>query len=118
MRASDVHVYLTVPFVLSWSLLDAMSTGCLIVASDTAPVREFLEDRVTGLLVPPHDPGALAARIETALDAGPGLDALRARARAKVTGELDARRVIWPRKLAWLEAALASPGPEPRPRRR
>lgn len=120
MRASDVHVYLTVPFVLSWSLIDAMSTGCLLVASDTAPVREFLEDRVTGLLVPPHDVAALVARIETALDDGPGLEALRVRARAKVTGELDARRVIWPRKLAWLEAALAAPaaGPDPRPRRR
>ena len=70
MRASDAHVYLTVPFVLSWSLLDAMACGCLLVASDTAPVREFLEDGVTGLLVPPHDPAALAARIETALDGG------------------------------------------------
>ena len=121
MRASDAHVYLTVPFVLSWSLLDAMSTGCLIVASDTPPVREFLEDRISGLLVPPHDVAALVARLETALDqgAGGGLDALRARARARVTGELDARRVIWPRKLAWLEAALASPaGADPRPRRR
>lgn len=127
MRASDAHVYLTVPFVLSWSLLDAMSTGCLIVASDTPPVREFLEDRVSGLLVPPHDVAALVARLETALDAGTGdgagLGALRARARAKVTGELDARRVIWPRKLAWLEAALATPDPgragaDPRRRRR
>ena len=50
MRASDAHVYLTVPFVLSWSLLDAMSTGCLIVASDTPPVREFMADGRTGLL--------------------------------------------------------------------
>lgn len=113
MRASDAHVYLTVPFVLSWSLIDAMSTGCLIVASDTAPVREFLEDRVTGLLVPPHDVGALVARIEAALEGGPAMEALRARARAKVTGELDARRVIWPKKLAWLEAALEAALGEP-----
>lgn len=119
MRASDVHVYLTVPFVLSWSLIDAMSTGCLLVASDTAPVREFLEDRVTGLLVPPHDVAALAARIGTALDDKAGLEALRLRARAKVVGELDARRVVWPRKLAWLEASLAetSAASGPRPRR-
>jgi glycosyltransferase involved in cell wall biosynthesis len=114
MRASDAHVYLTVPFVLSWSLLDAMACGCLLVASDTAPVREFVEDGVTGLLVPPHDPAALAARLETALEGvGRGGDALRrmrARARAKVVAELDAERVIWPRKRAWLEAAVASPG--------
>lgn len=109
MRASDAHVYLTVPFVLSWSLLDAMACGCLVVASDTEPVREFVEDGVTGLLVPPHDPAALAARIETALD-GKGGDALRrvrARARAKIVGGFDAERVIWPKKRAWLEAAAA-----------
>jgi glycosyltransferase involved in cell wall biosynthesis len=117
MRASDAHVYLTVPFVLSWSLLDAMACGCLLVASDTAPVREFVEDGVTGLLVPPHDPVALAARIETALDgAGKGGDALRRmreRARAKIVGSLDAQRVIWPKKRAWLEAAAAPGAPAP-----
>jgi glycosyltransferase involved in cell wall biosynthesis len=105
LRASDAHVYLTVPFVLSWSLLDAMSTGCLIVASDTEPVREFLEDGVTGLMVPPHDPAALAAKVEAALDGGEAMRRLRARARARVVETLDARRVIWPKKLAWLEAA-------------
>ena len=91
MRASDAHVYLTVPFVLSWSLLDAMACGCLLVASDTAPVREFVEDGVTGLLVPPHDPAALAARIETALAGGDALRRMRARARAKIVGGFDAR---------------------------
>ena len=110
MRASDAHVYLTVPFVLSWSLLDAMACGCLLVASDTSPVREFVEDGVTGLLVPPHDPAALAARVETALDGGDALRRMRGRARAKIVGAFDAQRVIWPRKRAWLEAAVASPG--------
>jgi glycosyltransferase involved in cell wall biosynthesis len=108
LRASDVHVYLTVPFVLSWSLLDAMSTGCLIVASDTAPVREFMTDGRTGLFVPPHDPAALAARIGQALDAPEGYRRLRAAARAAIVGTLDARRVIWPKKLAWLEAAAGA----------
>lgn len=118
MRASDAHVYLTVPFVLSWSLLDAMACGCLLVASDTAPVREFVEDGVTGLLVPPDDPAALAARIAAALDGrdGDALRRIRARARAKVVGELDAERVIWPKKRAWLEAA-ATPSGAPAPAR-
>ncbi len=108
MGASDAHLYLTVPFVLSWSLLDAMSTGCLIVASDTEPVREFMTDGETGLLVPPHDPEALAARVEDALDGGDGLTALRNGARRRIVESLDARRVIWPAKKAWIEKLVAA----------
>jgi glycosyltransferase involved in cell wall biosynthesis len=48
--ASDVHLYLTVPFVLSWSVLNAMSCGCTVLASDTAPVREVVRHGETGLL--------------------------------------------------------------------
>lgn len=68
LRASQVHVYLTVPFVLSWSLLDAMATGCAIVGSDTAPVREVIRDSRTGLLADMRSPPAIAAAIERLLD--------------------------------------------------
>ena len=107
MSAADAHLYLTVPFVLSWSLLDAMSAGALIVASDTAPVREFAEDGVTALLCPMHDPEALAARVDHALDHAEALRPLRARARAKIVAQLDTTRVIYPARLALLEARLA-----------
>jgi glycosyltransferase involved in cell wall biosynthesis len=63
LQVSRVHVYLTFPFVLSWSLVEAMATGCTIVASDTAPVREAITHNVDGLLTPFHDPAALAEKI-------------------------------------------------------
>lgn len=52
---SDLHMYLTAPFVLSWSLLNAMSCGVPVLASDTAPVREVVRNRETGLLAGFHD---------------------------------------------------------------
>ncbi|MBB2202523.1 glycosyltransferase family 4 protein [Gluconacetobacter tumulisoli] len=60
LRRSDAHVYLTYPFVASWSLREAMAMGCAIVGSDTAPVREFLSDGRTGRLVPFLDPDRIA----------------------------------------------------------
>ena len=58
LLASSVHVYLTVPFVLSWSTIEAMSAGCLLVASNTDPVREVVRDGENGLLADFFDTGA------------------------------------------------------------
>lgn len=68
LRASQAHVYLTVPFVLSWSLLEAMATGCAIIGSDTEPVREVLRHEETGLLADLRDPASIAAAIARVLD--------------------------------------------------
>ncbi|MGO2958890.1 MAG: glycosyltransferase [Acetobacter sp.] len=63
LQRSDAHVYLTYPFVVSWSLREAMATGCAIVGSDTAPVQELLTHEETALLVPFHQPERIAEGI-------------------------------------------------------
>ena len=69
---SDVHVYLTIPFVLSWSLMNALACGTTVIASDTAPVREMIQHGETGLLVDFFDVDAFAAAINRVLDDQPG----------------------------------------------
>jgi glycosyltransferase involved in cell wall biosynthesis len=59
---SDLHVYLTVPYVLSWSMMQALSSGCTVLASDTTPVREVIEPGVNGLVADFYDVEALTAR--------------------------------------------------------
>ncbi|MGH7103786.1 MAG: glycosyltransferase, partial [Acetobacteraceae bacterium] len=81
LQRSDVHVYLTYPFVASWSLREAMAVGAPIVASDTLPVREFIRDRSTGLLTPCLDPARLAERILELLEDLPLAQRLGAAAR-------------------------------------
>ncbi len=68
LQASSIHVYLTVPFVLSWSMMESMSAGCCLLASDTAPVREMLTDGVNGATVDMRDQDAIVARMEDLLD--------------------------------------------------
>lgn len=66
-QVSTVHAYLSHPYVLSWSLLEAMACGAVVVASDTAPVRDVIRDGDNGLLVPLEDPGRITAGISAVL---------------------------------------------------
>ena len=68
LQRSDAHVYLTYPFVASWSLREALATGCAVIGSDTEPVREFVTHGSNGLLAPFLDPGRLADTILTLLE--------------------------------------------------
>ena len=110
LLASSVHVYLTVPFVLSWSLIEALSASCAVVASDTPPVREVVRDDENGLLVDFFDSAALADRIVDALArvaAGDGaLAGVRARARESAVARYAATTLL-PRRAQLLEAVAA-----------
>lgn len=84
IQASDAHIYLTRPFVLSWSMIESMSTGCLIVGSDTPPVREVIKDGYNGLLVDFFSPKQIADRVDEVLDHPDRMAEIRQRARETV----------------------------------
>ncbi|MFV0423502.1 glycosyltransferase [Oleidesulfovibrio sp.] len=94
LQASDAHIYLTRPFVLSWSMLEAMSCGALMVCSDTAPVQEVIQNGRNGLLTDFFSPVQLAKNVCEALASGREADALRAAARDTVLKSYDLRKML------------------------
>ncbi len=112
LQRSAVHVYLTYPFVLSWSLLEAMAAGCLVVGSRTPPLEEVIEHGRNGLLADFHSPEAIAHQVHDALGRSDELQCLRTEARRSVVGRFDLRRVCLPAQLRLVEQLAASaPGP-------
>ena len=96
LQVSRAHVYLTYPFVLSWSMLEAMSAGCLVVGSATPPVEEVITDGDNGLLVPFHGSQRLADTAIEALTHPARYDRVRRRARETVVERFDFQRVSLP----------------------
>lgn len=111
LQRSDVHVYLTYPFVASWSLREALACGCAVVASDTPPVHDFVSDRRTGLLVPFLEPHALAERVLQVLEDGALAARLRTAARSYAESELslDDHLAAYQRLIGRLAGAEAAP---------
>jgi glycosyltransferase involved in cell wall biosynthesis len=109
LQISSAHVYLTYPFVLSWSMLEAMSTGCALVASATAPVKEIINHADNGLLVDFFDPNALADTLLHILHNPQQYAAMRARARQTIVDRYDLHNHCLPALVQYLHGAAQPP---------
>ena len=92
LQVSSVHVFLTYPFVLSWSFIEAMAAGCLVIGSATSPVLEVLEDRRNGLLVDFFAHEVIAERVDEVLDHPDRMQDLRDAARTTAVRGFDLKR--------------------------
>lgn len=107
LQVSKVHVYLTYPFVLSWSLLEAMSCGCAIVASNTKPLHEAIEPGKTGRLIDFFAPQELVENVGDLLEHPKEAARLGKNAREFAKAHYDLNNICLPNQLAWVESLLA-----------
>lgn len=110
LQISSVHVYLTYPFVLSWSMLEAMAAGCLVVGSRTAPVEEVIRDGDNGFLVDFFSPNEIAGRVIASLADPRSYDGMRQRARSTIVEKYDLRSICLPKQLQLMETARQNYG--------
>ena len=96
LQISSCHLYLTYPFVLSWSMLEAMSVGCLLVASNTPPVKEVIKDQHDGLLVDFFDTDKMTDTVAEVLANPDRYNEIRKNARQTVIERFDLDRVCLP----------------------
>ena len=99
LQLSSVHVYLTYPFVLSWSMIEAMSAGCLVVGSRTPPVEEVIQDGINGLLVDFFSPEEIAMAVNRVLDHPDRMAGLRQAARLTVIEKYDLATICLPQHI-------------------
>jgi glycosyltransferase involved in cell wall biosynthesis len=103
LQVSACHVYLTYPFVLGWSCVEALAAGALVVGSDTGPVREVIQHGHNGLLVDFFDAQSLADAVVDVLAQPQQFTALRQTARAQAVERYDLASVCLPQQLALLQ---------------
>ncbi|MFP4085011.1 MAG: glycosyltransferase family 4 protein [Desulfonatronovibrio sp.] len=106
LKVSSVHVYLTYPFVLSWSMLEAMSTQCIVTGSDTAPVREVIEHEKNGLLVDFFDVKGLAEKVIDVLAHRKEYDEIRKAARQTIKEKYDLKNICLPAQLKLIKSLV------------
>jgi len=112
---SAAHVYYTYPFVLSWSLLEAMACECLIIGSDTAPVRDAVRHEENGLLLDFFDVGALTQALVKACQEPQTFQGLRRAARKTVLERFDRSRLCQPAWLHLVDEVMSKTRNEGRP---
>jgi glycosyltransferase involved in cell wall biosynthesis len=108
LQASDAHVYLTRPFVLSWSMMEAMASGCLVIGSTTQPVMEVIKDGHNGLLVDFFAPQKLADRIDEVFNHPTRFAELRHNARQTILERYDLKQLL-PQHLQLIEQLAHTP---------
>ena len=106
LQVSTVHVYLTYPFVLSWSLLEAMSVGCSIVASNTKPLHDVIVQNETGRLVDFFDFNKLSKDICYLLENSDERIRLGQNARNFIRENYDLKNVCLPKQLEWIDGLV------------
>jgi glycosyltransferase involved in cell wall biosynthesis len=99
LQISSLHVYLTYPFVLSWSMLEAMSAGCLVLGSTTPPVMEAIREGENGFLADFFEAQPLAKRVTELLSAGGDLSGIRHAARETIRASYDLDDICLPQML-------------------
>ena len=102
LQASSAHIYLTRPFVLSWSTLEAMATGCVVVGSRTPPVQEVIEDGINGLLVDFFSPAEIAQRVNEVIEQPEKMLKIRTKARETIVERYDLAKML-PQHWQWLQ---------------
>lgn len=103
LQISTAHIYLTYPFVLSWSMLEAMALGCLVIGSRTAPVEEVIRHGENGLLVDFFSPTGLVDAIQRVCDEPTRMQQLPENARRTIIQRHDLQTVCLPRQRALIE---------------
>ena len=106
LQISRVHIYLTYPFVLSWSMLEAMSAGCLVIGSRTPPVEEIIRDCGNGLLVDFFSSEEIAAHAIEALEDSRVHQTIRQNARLTILDDYDLRTICLPAHMSLLNALV------------
>ncbi len=107
MQIATVQVYLTYPFVLSWSLLESLSCGCLVIGSNTGPVKEVIKDNKSGLLTDFFDFKEIANKVNKVLDEPNNFTKLTKVARDEIIKKYDLQTICLPKNVEFVENILS-----------